>query len=272
LTPGSARAPLSVTALLDETVDVVAAAAPWSAIPIAAALPYRFLQVLFVERLLDLGDDARHYAHALGRLATLTILAFVVSLLARAVWLRICGLAHRRAAIRTADALRVPPAALLSYLFTSALLTALLHAIWITVIAIPLLVLVGGLAAGTMELNERPSLLEPLRLIRRHSKHARILLALLFVFAIAVGAAAANLYACFAAALWLAHAFATADLARWNGLLGFGNSHFVLLLVAGALAAVEPFWLAANVLVVRNAGAAESGDDLRQRLEELLAR
>ena len=32
---------------------------------------------------------------------------------------------------------------------------------------------------------------------------------------------------------------------------------------------IEPFWIAANVLLVRKAGAAESGDDLRVWFEEL---
>ncbi|MCU1350502.1 MAG: hypothetical protein JWO56_3532 [Acidobacteria bacterium] len=272
MTASGIRAPLSVTTVLDETVDVVSSAAPWAAVSIVTALPYRFLQVVFIERLVELGQDAKHYANALGTLATFTIVAFLVSLVGRAVWIRACGLAQQRATLRPRDVFRVSPAALLSYLFTSALIATLFYSIWITLISVPLLIVVSGLAAGTMELNERPSLLEPLRLIKRYAKNARIVVALLLVFAIAFVIAAVNLFALFTLGLWLAHAFTTAGLSRWDVLLGFGNAHFVWLLLAGALVAVEPFWIAANVVQVRKAGAAESGDDLRHWLEELTAR
>jgi hypothetical protein len=41
------------------------------------------------------------------------------------------------------------------------------------------------------------------------------------------------------------------------------------MLTAGALVAVEPFWIAAHVVFVRKAGAQERGDDLRAWFEEL---
>jgi hypothetical protein len=268
---GSTRAPLSTTAVLDETVDIVSAARGWPAIVLVTALPYRFLQVVFVERLIELGAEAKHYANTLGALATLTVAAFVVSILGRAIWIRVCGLAQKRASLRAGDAFRIAPAALLSYLFVSALLATLHYSIWFTIISIPLLTIVSGIAAGTMELNERPSLLQPLRLIVRYSKHARIVTALFLVFVAALAIAAVNLYAFFFLGMWLAHAFASADLTRWDVLLSLSDGHFVGLLVAGAVVAVEPFWLAANVVLVRKAGAAESGDDLRRWLEELTA-
>jgi hypothetical protein len=272
LTAGASRAPLSVTAVLDETVDVVSVAAPWAAIVLITGLPYRFLQLVFIERLIELGAEAKHYANALGTLATITVVAFAVSLAGRAVWIRVSGLAQKGAAIRIADAFRVAPAALLSYLFTSALIATLTYSIWITIMAIPLLIVVAGLAAGTMELNERPSVVQPLRLIARYAKNARLVTALLLVFAAAFFIALINLYAAFAIGLWLAHAFASADLSRWDMLLRLSNGHFLGMLIAGAIVAVEPFWLAANVVLVRKAGAAESGDDLRHWLEELTGR
>jgi hypothetical protein len=47
------------------------------------------------------------------------------------------------------------------------------------------------------------------------------------------------------------------------------NRRYVLMIIAGALLVIEPFWIAANVLLVRKAGVAESGDDLRVWFEEL---
>jgi hypothetical protein len=41
------------------------------------------------------------------------------------------------------------------------------------------------------------------------------------------------------------------------------------MLIAGAILIVEPFWIAAQVVFVRKAGAEESGDDLRTWFDEL---
>src|SRR4051812_40313158 len=61
------RAPLSTTSVLDETTDAVAhVAAPWGGVLILTSIPYRFLQVLFIERLDALRDSATHYGRALG--------------------------------------------------------------------------------------------------------------------------------------------------------------------------------------------------------------
>jgi hypothetical protein len=263
------RAPLSVTSVLDETTDVVAAAAPWASIVILTSLPFSFLAVVFVERLIELGEQAKHYGHALTMLATLTIVAFVVSLWGRAVWARACSLTRSRHMMKPGiDALRVPPVALASYLYTAAFGALLALVSDLTIIAIPATIAFSGLAIGTMELNERPSIVEPLKLIARHSKNTKTILSLLFVFTIGLVIAAVNLYATFAAALWLAHAFSGVDLSRWDVLLGFRNPHFRWLLLAGALVAVEPFWIAANVILVGRVDALESGEDLLRWLEE----
>ena len=59
------------------------------------------------------------------------------------------------------------------------------------------------------------------------------------------------------------------DAPRWHILLSFSNRRYLLMVIAGALLVIEPFWIAANVLLVRKAGVAESGDDLRLWFEEL---
>ena len=61
-----------------------------------------------------------------------------------------------------------------------------------------------------------------------------------------------------------------ADIGRWQVLLDFHNRTFRLLLFGGAALAIEPFWIAANVVLVRKAGAAETGEDLRVWFEEVL--
>jgi hypothetical protein len=270
------RASLSTTSVLDETSDAVArVAAPWAGVLIATSIPYRFLQVLFIERLAELGSSATHYAIALGELANWTTLAFVISLLGRAVYARAIRLAEASSEAEegrqnTIGApLRVPPVALFSYLYTAVLaeLTFLLSLL--TIVAIPLAIMLSGIAIGTMELNREAGLRPPLRLIVRYLKSSRTLLAVTLIFAIAVLMAWVNLYSIAGIVLWLTNAFAGVDTARWARLLG--SRHFAWLSFAGAVLTIEPFWVAANVVLVRKAVAEESGEELRLWFRELQA-
>ena len=270
------RASLSTTSVLDETSEAVArVAAPWAGLLAVTSMPYRFLQVLFIERLQELGSSATHYALALGSLANWTILAFVVSLLGRAVFARAVRLAEEEGETEegrtrvTSAPLRVPPAALISYVYTGAL-TALTFLLALpTILAIPLAIMLSGLAIGTMELNRQPGLRGPLRLIVHYLRSSRTQLAVTLIFGLALLMAWINFYAVAELVLWLANAFAGVDTARWTLLVG--SRHFAWLSFAGALLAIEPFWVAANVVLVRKAGAVESGEELRMWFRELQA-
>ena len=244
--------------------DAVAlAAVPWAGVLVLTSLPYYFLQVLFLDRLAEVGNEAQHYGHALGALANWTILAFIVSLWGRAVWARACRMATETAARPAMPALRVPLVALASYLLTAALTEVMFYGTLITVIGPLVVILFGGIAIGTMELNERAGVIAPLRLIARYSRHVRIELALLGIFVVAWLVALINIGAAFAIGLWMANGFAGVDISRWALLLSLHNRTYRLLLFAGAALAVEPFWIAANVVLVRKSGAAESGEELR---------
>jgi hypothetical protein len=270
------RAALSTTSVLDETSDAVArAAAPWAGVLIATSLPYRFLQVLFIERLDELRDAATHYAFALGSLANWTTLAFVVSLYGRAVFARAVRLAESEGEVEegrprvTSAPLRVPPAALLSYIYTAALAELTFILSLLTIVAIPMAIMFSGLAIGTMELNRRVGLRPPLRLIARYLKSSRTLLAVTLIFAIALFMAWVNFFGVAQLVLWLSNAFGGVNVARWTMLLG--SRHFGWLALAGAVLAIEPFWIAANVVLVRKSGAEESGEELRMWFRELQA-
>jgi hypothetical protein len=270
------RAPLSTTSVLDETTDAVArAAAPWAGVLIATSIPYRFLQVLFIERLAELGSSATHYAVALGELANWTTLAFVVSLLGRAVYARAIRLTEASGEAEegrpevTGAPFRVPPLALVSYLYTAALTELTFILSLLTIVFIPLSLMLSGIAIGTMELNRVAGLRPPLRLIVRYLKSSRTLLAVTLILAIALLIAWINLYSIAELALWLTNAFAGAGTARWARLLS--SHHFKWLSFAGAVLTIEPFWVAANVVLVRKAGAEESGEELRLWFRELQA-
>jgi len=267
------RTPLSTTTVLDETSDVIArTAAPWAAVLIATSLPYRFLQIAFLERLIALGGNATHYGRALQLLAYQTLAAFVLSLIGRAIFARACRLAASSGRTPGAEAFHVPAAALVDYLFTGLLGEALFFLCAATVVGFPVAVLFSGLAIGTFETNERAGVVQPLRAIGRYSKETRTLIGLLLSFSLAFFAALANVMASFSLGLWLFGSTGLFDTARWQRLLSFSNRHWIFLTVAGALLIIQPFWIAANVLVVRKAGAAESGEELRMWFDELRSR
>ena len=264
------RAPLSTTSVLDEATDVVSlTAAPWAGFLIATALPYRFLQALFLDQLIEVGSRAARYGNMLGATANMTVLTILLALWGRAVFARACRLAMSRGATPGRDTWRVPAAALASYVLTASAIALLGYIALFTLIGFVVAVMVAGLAVGTIELNERVSLTRPFRLIFRYSNRMGILFALLFVFFCAMVVALVNLAAAFQIGTWLAGAIAGFDAPNWRLLFSAGNRRYVLLLFAGAIVLVEPFWIAAHVVYVRKAGAEESGDDLRAWFEEV---
>ena len=264
------RARLATTSVLDESADVVGTAGGrWAAVLIATSIPYRLLQTLFLDQLFEVGGKASHYGTLLGGAANLIVLATLVALWGRAVYARACRLALGRGSAPGREAWRVPPAALASYILTAAAAAILGYLTLFTIFGFAAAVVFSGLAVGTMELNERVSLTRPFALILRYAKSVRIPVALVFVFFCALFVALANLAAASQLVVWLSGTIGALDAPNWPLLFGMGNRRFVLLLFAGAVIAVEPFWVAANVVYVRKAGTQESGDDLRTWFEEL---
>ena len=264
------RAPLSTTAVLDEAADGVRlAAAPWAAVLILTSIPYRFAQALFVDRLIELGSDASHYGNYLQSIATMTMLAFVISRWGRLVFARAVRLASESGATPKREALHIPFAAFLNYLYVSAFAELANVMTLIVCITPALFTIFSGLAIGSAEMNDQPSLAAPFRRIARYGRELKIATALMCVFICAIGVAAINVAAAVAAGLWLAGSIGGWDAHRWALLISFGNRRFLLVVIAGAIVALEPFWIAAYVTLVRKAGAVETGDDLRAWFEEL---
>jgi hypothetical protein len=263
------RAPLSITSVLDEATEVVSmTAAPWAAVLVATALPYRFLQALFFDQLIEVGKDASQYGRLLGGTANLTVAAILLALWGRAVYARACRLALGRGAAPGREVWRVPAAALVSYFLTSSVLLIAGTLGAFTCFGLWIVSIVAGLAIGTMELNERVSVIEPFRLMRRYTR-AVTLIGISFVFFCALFVALVNIAAAFGLVVWALSAIGGFDAPRWELLFSGENRRYLLMLLAGALIAVEPFWVAAHVVFVRKAGAQERGDDLRAWFDEL---
>lgn len=264
------RAPLSTTSVLDESASAVrATGAPWLGLLVATSLPYRFLQAVFADRLIELGSKASQYGDALRTTADLTCLAFLLSLWGRAVYARACRLTSASGYAPRREAFRVPPAALAGYVLLASIAESVTYLLLITGVGVALGAILSGLAIGTMELNDKPGVLGPLRRLARYGGQTRIIVALALVFLCAFVVALLNVATLSAALLALASTMGGWDAPRWHVLLSFANRRYVLIVIAGALLVIEPFWIAANVLLVRKAGAAESGDDIRAWFEEL---
>lgn len=263
---------LSIPTILNDAIDVVRqTASPWGALLFLAALPFRFLQVEFVERLAQLGSEAKHYRHALQNTATLAMLAFVLLTVARLVFVRACSLSGSGQLARgPLLPLRVAPASLALYLVLALLFQTISIVLSFTILVIPIAAILTGVAAAVCERLRTPSLSASLRPLGRYTARPSTLTGLLLVLAVAFLVIALNLYFGFLLLLWLAHGVGGFDVTRWSALFSLSSRLFDLLLVAGALALLEPFWFAICSTYVKRIDSHRSGDDLRAWLHELM--
>lgn len=255
---------IGISATLDEAALLVARiAAPWLGVLWLLSVPVRLAQAAFAARILELGHDAREYGDALRALALQTLLLLLLSLLGRAFFVRAAWLGLRSEEAPGREALRVPAGSLLAYAYAALFFEALFFATGLTLVSIPVCILGAGLAAAHVPLSDRAGLFRPLVAVAQGFGQGRVLLGLVFVFGIAFVVAAVNLHFVFQLGLWLAGGLPGLDLTAWATLLSFGNTRFVLALLAGASLLVEPFWLAALTVYVYRLRSRESGEDLR---------
>lgn len=249
--------------VLDEAAETVAAvAAPFLGILWLTSLPLRLAQCHFAARLIELGPAAARHGAYLAELALLQTALLLPWAWGRAAFVRACRLGLRGQRPGTA-ALRVGAAQFAGYLYVTALVETLTWATAWTFVTVPALALLAALAAATHPLIERPGLLEPLRQIFRHGRHALLLTALMAVMGWALIVAAVNLHVLFQAGVWLAGAFPGLDPGRWRTLLHWRNPRYLLAVAAGAVLALEPFLLAAVTVYVHKVRSRGSGEDLR---------
>jgi len=257
-------------AILDESTELVSRTGyGWAALLALTMLPLRFLEVLFADRLLETGKAAGEYGNTFRTLSLYVTLAFVLSIAGKAIFVRALGLALHGEGGTKRQALRIAPAAVASFLYASLVIEILLLLFSFTIVGIPVVAILSGLAAATFEKNDRPSLTRPFQLIGQHTRPIGPLVAIAFTFALAFLLAMINLFAAFGIGIWLAGAVPGVDVTTWTARLSLGNRLYVLLLAAGASVLVEPFWLAANVVFVRRVGSRENGEDLRQWFSQI---
>ena len=271
LSLGAGRGISLIQTLNNAGGTVKAVARPWLGVFWLSRMPYRFLQVYFLLELAKLGPQAKHYGDYLFSLSLALMLALVVSTYGRAVFVRACFLSQSQDRTPGAEAWRVRPADLLTYLYCDLLLEVIALALWWTFIFFPFCFALSGIAGAISYNVERPSLIKPLVDIAVLGVRLKNWLGMLCFFGFATLITWINLYFAFQAGEWLAGGIFGIDLSRWQYLLR--PMEYVpilpaewrpaLLMLAGAALAVEPFWLAANVVFVQMSRAQKSGEDLR---------
>src|SRR4051812_8302954 len=214
------RAPLSTTSVLDESAAVVrATVSPWAGLLLATSIPYRFMQIVFIDRLIELGSKASQYGDVLRTTADVTCVAFLVSLCGRAVYARACRLASESGAAPGREALRVPLTALAGYVFVASIAEAVTYLLFVTGLGIAFGAVLPGLAIGTMESNTEPGIRGPLRRLARYGGRTRIVAAVALVFFCAFVVALLNVATLVSAILSLASTIGGWDSFRWHMLL-----------------------------------------------------
>jgi len=264
------RDQLSTTEILNATSDLVArVSVPWGAILLLTLLPYRFLQVHFIETLISVGPDASQYGEALLRYALATCAALLLAMYGRLVFLRACRLAASPLRAPGAEAFKVRPLTFLTLVYTGLLFEILLVLLSFTIIAIPIVLIFAALAAVTADRVTKPSLLEPLKQVMQQATNAKSLAGIIFTFLFGFAVALLNLQMIFQLGVWMAGGITGFDLSRWQALLSYHTRLFILLTTAGALMIAEPFWLAAHLVYVAGRESRQSGEDLREWFYEL---
>lgn len=273
------RGLLSPVGILDATHGAVSlAAAPWLGLCWLSLMPLRLAQVHFIREVARLGTDAAHYAGHLGGSAWIVWAALLPAIWGRTVWVQACRLALQSGARPGREALRLPPARFLNALYVVLLSEVLFAATAWTMVTAPALVLLSGLAYVAALRTDRPGLIQPLLEAGRLAAHLRVVVALLFTYAIALLVAFVNVYLAFRGVLWAASALGDPGVPRWEHL--FRSFPLVavlpaeplvgLLCAAGAALAVEPFWLASLAVFAHRERLRDSGEDLRLRFRQLV--
>lgn len=262
---------VTAASILNETTLLVRATSTWGGLLVLLTLPYRFAQVWFVETLIVAGAGARQHGAVLSSVAGAVALALALNIVARLIFARACRLQQNALVDIRLSPIRLPLLNLAVALYTGAFFALLSVVVSFAVVPLALTAIFSALAIATAELNEKASLTEPFRVIAKHSRPAKALAGVFLTMTAALIMAWINIYVAFQTALWAAGGVLGLDVVRWTALLSPSTRLFTLLVLAGALAAIEPFWIAAHVIYVGRLRSHRSGEDLQQWLDEIVA-
>lgn len=242
----------------------------WAGVLLLSALPARLLLAYLIWQAWRLGDAAASHGDALRSVAFVTMGAWVVAQIGRQFYVRACTLDLDGGRPAATAVVRVPWITIIRALWLALVLELVF---WVTlplVLMSLLMVVFSALgAASVAEAGSGPW--APIRRLKQVSRPVPLLV-LGLGFLIAVPMAAINVHLLVRMALWLAGGLAGFDIVHWQAVLSPAQPLYWIQVVAAATLVLEPFWLAAAVVEVRQASARRSGEDLRQWFGDLMAR
>ena len=266
------RVRIPVTLVIDEGVECVRELfSPWAGVLWLGVLPSRLLLVNVALALLDMRSAGVSRVGHVRTLTWLYVAAFVVAILARAVFARACHLGMRTSVAPGRNAVRLTLAEAMAHVIVGATALFLTSFTWVTVIALPLIGALHAIGVATAHDEERPSLHGPFARISRAAGASWAPLGLTLAFGVAWIAVMVGLLAATQIALWALAAVPGMELGGAHALTSLLAPHYLMLVVVVALTVIEPFWLASNVALARRLRAQESGEDLRAWLARLAA-
>jgi hypothetical protein len=257
--------------LVDDAAEVIGRLGPWTALLWITALPSRFLFAFLASELMILGSTATAHGDWLRRLAYATLLAWLISLYGRYVFVRACRHALQSGRPPPRAILRPVAAEIAGYLGAALVIEAAFWLLFLTAV-IPIALLVGAGLAAAASTQGGPGMVEPLRELGRSISPSWRLIRLLLIFAFAAVFVAVNVHLLVQAGTWLASGVAGLDTAGWDTVLAPRNPLYDLLVLCAVGMLLEPFWLAALTDHVELVRSRSSGDDLRRWFAELRAR
>lgn len=254
---------------IDLGCAVVRRCAGWAGVLVITTLPARLLLVLLLWEAWKLGDQASTRGDALSTLAWLALVAWLVSLAGRLVFIHACRIAAESERPAPSVVLRVPWAWMWALLRPAILLELLFWLTLPTVFLAPWWTVAAGMCAVQAP-DAGSGVLAPLRTLLTRTPWLPLLrLGLCFVPALALAIFAVIQGAGIAA--WAAEALPWVQPGTWTTLLTWRDPLFLMLACAGGTLLLEPFWLAALVALDRQARSRSTGDDLRAWFASLRA-
>ena len=242
----------------------------WVGVLLLSALPARLLLAYVIWQAWRLGDEAVAAGEALRSLAYIAGGAWVIAQIGRQFFVRACALELDGGRLLASAVLRVPWSTIIAALWLALLLEVLF---WLTLpTVIPALVVLVLAPVGAACVAESgPGWIAPIRRLGQVVRPLPLII-LGMGFFIALPLAMINLHLVVRLLLWLTEGLAGFDVAYWQAVLSAEQPLYWLQITAGATLVLEPFWLAAAMVEVRQARARHSGEDLRQWFGDLVAR
>ena len=239
-------------------------AAPAAGVLLLTSLPFRLLEIHFIDLLVRLRGDALHYGNLLFAVSSLTVVAFIVSLYGRAVFVRACHIPPSS----WRELLRVDWRAFAAYVYVALFIQLFLVLFSVTIFAIPFAVLLAGIAAGASTDRPKLGLIAPIRALGPYLRDGRALFGLMIVFGVAFLAVWVDLTFLAQIGLWAAGAVPGFNPTKWMFALSH-SQRFRFGMIAATVAVLEPFFLAAMDVYADRVRSRQTGQDLFRRFDML---